>query len=143
MAIAEVLKNAMRATCEFHKETNAFSTESLPPVEISVCKSDSDFFIRIRDHGGGISKAIYTRVMEYSFTTAKDYQTELESGGLSLTSQNPAGPMAGLGFGLPMTRVYAEYFGGSMDMYTMDKYGTDVFLRLRHFDDVLVRQRLI
>lgn len=51
------------------------------------------------------------------------------------------GPMAGLGFGLPMARVYAEYLGGALDMATMHGYGTDVYLRLNHLGDKVENQR--
>jgi hypothetical protein len=40
--------------------------------------------------------------------------------------------MAGLGYGLPMTRIYAEWTGGSLDLVSMYEYGCDVFLRLPH-----------
>jgi C4-dicarboxylate-specific signal transduction histidine kinase len=48
--------------------------------------------------------------------------------------------MAGLGFGLPMTRVYAEYFGGGLEMATMHGYGTDVYLRLNHIGNKVENQ---
>eukprot|EP01134_Creolimax_fragrantissima_P004425 CFRG4425T1 len=128
--LIELLKNAFRAVCEANRSAEQLKDEPLPPIEISVCKGESDFFIRIRDQGGGMPKHVFERIMEYSFTTAHEYMNELESGGISLTTQNPTGPMAGLGFGLPMSRVYAEYFGGALDMYTMPSYGTDIFLRI-------------
>jgi 26S proteasome regulatory subunit T1 len=33
------------------------------------------------------------------------------------------GTIAGLGFGLPMSRLYAQYFGGSLDLYSLDGWG--------------------
>ncbi|KAJ2890492.1 hypothetical protein GGI21_006151 [Coemansia aciculifera] len=44
------------------------------------------------------------------------------------------GPIAGLGFGLPMARLYAGYFGGSLDIVSMEGYGCDVFLKLRSIE---------
>jgi len=38
----------------------------------------------------------------------------------------------GLGFGMPMARKYADYFGGSLEVMSIDGYGTDVYLRLRN-----------
>ena len=40
-----------------------------------------------------------------------------------------------LGFGLPTSRAYAEYLGGSLTLTSMQGLGTDVYLRLKHFDD--------
>ncbi|ROL46209.1 [3-methyl-2-oxobutanoate dehydrogenase [lipoamide]] kinase, mitochondrial [Anabarilius grahami] len=38
------------------------------------------------------------------------------------------------GFGLPTSRAYAEYLGGSLSIQSMQGIGTDVYLRLRHID---------
>lgn len=40
------------------------------------------------------------------------------------------GPMAGLGFGLPMARIYARSFGGHLDLISLPAHGCDVFLSL-------------
>lgn len=45
------------------------------------------------------------------------------------------GPMAGLGYGLPMTKLYVEYFGGQFHLQTIDGYGTDAFLILKSIDE--------
>ena len=42
--------------------------------------------------------------------------------------------MHGYGFGLPTSRAYSDYLGGSLNLYSMQGLGTDVYLRLRHFD---------
>ncbi|KAK2510706.1 Bckdk [Columba guinea] len=38
------------------------------------------------------------------------------------------------GFGLPTSRAYAEYLGGSLALQSLQGVGTDVYLRLRHID---------
>jgi len=45
------------------------------------------------------------------------------------------GTIAGLGFGLPMSRLYAQYFGGSLDLFSLDGWGSDVLLKLRCLDE--------
>ncbi|KAI8998917.1 26S proteasome subunit P45 [Trametes punicea] len=45
------------------------------------------------------------------------------------------GTIAGLGYGLPMSRLYASYFGGSLDFKSLDGWGSDVFIKLRCLDD--------
>ena len=37
--------------------------------------------------------------------------------------QTGLGTIAGLGFGLPMSRLYAQYFGGSLDLFSLDNWG--------------------
>jgi len=46
-------------------------------------------------------------------------------------------PMAGLGFGLPVSRLYAKYFGGDVEIQSMEGYGCDVYIRLDHIGDVI------
>ena len=49
-------------------------------------------------------------------------------------NRTTAGPMHGYGFGLPTSRAYAEYLGGSLELQSMQGLGTDVYLRLTHLD---------
>lgn len=48
------------------------------------------------------------------------------------SSYPPAHPS--FGFGLPTSRAYAEYLGGSLRLQSLQGIGTDVYLRLRHID---------
>ncbi|KAG0280600.1 hypothetical protein BGZ96_001508 [Linnemannia gamsii] len=41
-----------------------------------------------------------------------------------------------LGIGLPMSRVYAEYWGGDLKVFTMHGYGTDAYARLCKFGNI-------
>ncbi|GFR41707.1 hypothetical protein Agub_g2457 [Astrephomene gubernaculifera] len=43
--------------------------------------------------------------------------------------------MAGLGFGLPLSRVYARYFGGDLRLQTIPGYGVDAYLTLRRLEE--------
>jgi len=56
---------------------------------------------------------------------------ELASKGL----QSGLGTIAGLGYGLPMSRLYAGYFGGSLELLSLDGWGTDVVVKLRWLDE--------
>lgn len=46
------------------------------------------------------------------------------------------GVLAGLGFGLPLTRIYAAYFGGSCDLVSLTGWGTDAYVILRTVEEV-------
>ena len=39
-------------------------------------------------------------------------------------------PLAGLGYGLPIARNYARYFGGDLTLMSMEGYGTDSYIYL-------------
>ena len=48
-------------------------------------------------------------------------------------------PMFGLGYGLPIVRVYANYFGGTCKIQSIDGYGTDAYLYLNNLHESDVR----
>ena len=48
----------------------------------------------------------------------------------SLTSLTARPPDLRLGMGLPMSRVYAEYWAGSLELHSLEGYGVDAFLQI-------------
>ena len=48
-----------------------------------------------------------------------------------VTAGDGGSSIAGLGYGLPLSRAYAEYFGGSLQLQSAFGWGTDVYLKLR------------
>ena len=79
------------------------------------------------------------QVMQYNFSTAEESTESMMNfdifGNLMEESnRTTSGPMHGYGFGLPTSRAYSEYLGGSLQICSMQGLGTDVYLRLRHFD---------
>uniref|UniRef100_A0A673WDD5 Protein-serine/threonine kinase n=1 Tax=Salmo trutta TaxID=8032 RepID=A0A673WDD5_SALTR len=93
--------------------------------------------MRISDRGGGIPHSILDKVTDYHYSTAEESNQDPRMNNLfnTLTNSGPqSGPMHGFGFGLPTSRAYAEYLGGSLSIQSMQGIGTDVYLRLRHID---------
>uniref|UniRef100_A0A665VH56 Protein-serine/threonine kinase n=1 Tax=Echeneis naucrates TaxID=173247 RepID=A0A665VH56_ECHNA len=131
--LPELLKNAMRATMESHLDT----PYNVPDVVVTIANNDTDFVIRISDRGGGIPHKIIDKVMDYHFSTAEESAQDPRMSNFfnNITnSGNQSSPMHGFGFGLPTSRAYAEYLGGSLSIQSMQGIGTDVYLRLRHID---------
>ena len=104
--------------------------------------------IRIRDRGGGISPQAYPNIWSYSFTTVNEGEVPsspspsvspnaIPSNGNSdaLNAISGAGgegsSLAGLGYGLPLGRAYAEHFGGGIWVESLWGWGTDVYLKVR------------
>ncbi|GAB0133584.1 hypothetical protein EsDP_00001990 [Epichloe bromicola] len=94
--------------------------------------------IRIRDRGGGISSDILPNIWSYSFTTFSDDEEFPGSGapggdglGAIAAASTGGSSIAGLGYGLPLSRAYAEYFGGGIAVQSLYGWGTDVYLRLK------------
>ena len=93
--------------------------------------------IRIRDRGGGISPQTLPNIWAYSFTTFGDEEArDLGNGNTdAFNTISGAGgnssSLAGLGYGLPLGRAYAEHFGGSIAVQSLWGWGTDVYLKLK------------
>ncbi|XP_077511805.1 branched-chain alpha-ketoacid dehydrogenase kinase-like isoform X6 [Amblyomma americanum] len=95
--------------------------------------------VRISDRGGGIAHEHLGQIMQYHFSTAGAREGQYDGGLLGTMMNSPTdgpagGPMHGFGFGLPTSRAYAEYLGGTLTLETLQGIGTDVYLRLRHID---------
>ena len=52
----------------------------------------------------------------------------LPGGSLSSLSRRP--PNLRLGMGLPLSRVYAEYWAGKLELHSLEGYGVDAFLQI-------------
>lgn len=72
--------------------------------------------MQISDEGGGIPRSGLPRIFTYLYSTAKDPVDEDSNTGDSVI-------MAGYGCGLPISRLYARYFGGDLQIISMEGYG--------------------
>jgi len=126
--LLELLKNSMRATVEAH------GIDKMPPIRIIIAdgEDNEDVVIKVSDEGGGIRRSNMPRIWSYLFTTAdpRILDQMLDTSGDSLRDFDTASPLAGLGYGLPISRNYARYFGGELTIMSMEGYGTDSFIYL-------------
>ncbi|KAL2825217.1 hypothetical protein BDW59DRAFT_172498 [Aspergillus cavernicola] len=125
----------------FHVDTVVGTADANESIKFSTPSSQS-ITIRIRDRGGGISPDVLPQIWSYSFTTFSDFNMG-EGGSLdALNTISATGgqlsSIAGLGYGLPLSRAYAEYFGGSIAVQSLWGWGTDVYLTLEGYHIVMV-----
>jgi hypothetical protein len=59
-----------------------------------------------------------------------DLQTSSHHHDGSLTSLSTRPPNLRLGMGLPLSRVYAEYWAGNLELHNLEGYGVDAFLQI-------------
>lgn len=138
----EVLKNSLRATIEFHtprlKEQMVKGNPKLkpedidlndlkfPPIKVIISEGYEDIAIKISDEGGGIARSEIPLIWTYLYTTVDKTPTlDAEYNQTSFKA-----PMAGFGYGLPISRLYSQYFGGDLKLISMEGYGTDVYIHL-------------
>lgn len=78
--------------------------------------------LQIADQGGGIPRSQKDMLFNYLYSTAPRPEP---------TDLGESAPLAGYGYGLPLSRVYARYFQGDLQLYSADGYGTDAMVYLK------------
>lgn len=113
----ELIKNALRAVVEFH---NGKST--LPKIKVLVCKGRKDVTVKLSDQGGGIRRSEVDLLFNYLYSTAPQPPSP---------DAADTTPLAGYGYGLPLSRLYAKYFTGDLWLNSIDGFGTDAMVCLK------------
>lgn len=112
----ELFKNAMRATMELYGDAMEY-----PAIHVKIILGDEDLTVKVSDLGGGVPLRKIDRLFTYTYSTAPRPQMD--------TSR--AAPLAGYGYGLPISRLYARYFQGELQLYSMEGHGTDAVIYIR------------
>ncbi|XP_015062346.1 pyruvate dehydrogenase (acetyl-transferring) kinase, mitochondrial [Solanum pennellii] len=129
LMVFELVKNSLRAV----EERFVDSDKVAPPVRIIVADGLEDVTIKISDEGGGIPRSGLPKIFTYLYSTARnplDEHSDLDTIDLATVST-----LAGYGYGLPISRLYARYFGGDLQIISMEGYGTDAYLHLSRLGD--------
>ena len=109
----ELLKNSLRAVVErFGPEHE----DAFPPIKVIVVEGKEDITIKISDEGGGIARSAIPLIWTYMYTTVESTPS-LEP---DFNKSDFKAPMAGFGYGLPISRLYARYFGGDLKLISME-----------------------
>ncbi|KAI3690848.1 hypothetical protein L2E82_49059 [Cichorium intybus] len=126
LMVFELVKNSLRALQERYMESDKIA----PPIRIVVADGEEDVTIKVSDEGGGIARSGLPRIFTYLYSTANNPVYERpELGEADVVT------MAGYGYGLPISRLYARYFGGDLQVLSMEGYGTDAYLHLSRLGD--------
>lgn len=151
--IGELLRNSIQAVMDKHKNLEG----KPPPIEVLICEAPQHVVIRISDQGGGIPREILPFL--WSFSKGPRRAARLQNLGqvpaMAATMQELQEPLLNrsthsalrvrdsslhplahrppelrLGMGLPMSRVYAEYWAGGLELHSLEGYGVDAFLQI-------------
>jgi pyruvate dehydrogenase kinase 2/3/4 len=113
----ELMKNALRAVVEHHH-----GRDEMPKVKVLICKGRKDLTIKLSDQGGGIRRSELDLLFNYMYSTAPRPPSP---------DAADSTPLAGYGYGLPLSRLYAKYFNGNLWLNSVDGYGTDAMICLK------------
>ncbi|GLD98481.1 hypothetical protein PINS_up007178 [Pythium insidiosum] len=164
--VFELVKNAMRATVEFHEDLQhkkpgrinkvrqvmdphcrslGFVMPALediggvtvypdirkyrrpgelPPVQIVLCQGYEDLTIKVSDDGGGVPRSNWHKLWHYGYTTSPSYPPQESYGYHSFREH-----FSGGGYGLPIARLFARYFGGEVSFISLEGSGSSAFIQ--------------
>jgi len=120
--IEELLKNSARAVIESSNSAEELSRKS---IKVTVCADERNVAISICDKGGGIRSDNLGQIWSYAYSNWNE-QTDVP--------QSQGSPVGGVGMGLPLTRLYVGYLGGSLDICNMPGIGVDTYLFLNRIE---------
>ena len=98
----ELLKNSLRAVVERYGVDHE---ENFPPIKVVVVEGKEDITIKISDEGGGIPRSAIPLIWTYMYTTM-----ESQSLDSNFQASDFKAPMAGFGYGLPLSRLVCAFF---------------------------------
>ncbi|KAK5191709.1 putative protein kinase [Exophiala xenobiotica] len=150
--IGELLRNSVQAVMDRYQDPS----QPPPPIEVLICETSQHVVIRISDQGGGIPRDIMPFLWSFnkgprSASRLENFRdvptlaaTMQEVRQLEAAEEKPSGkvrdsslstlaaraPDLRLGMGLPMSRVYAEYWAGGLELHSLEGYGVDAFLQI-------------
>ena len=150
--VGELLRNSIQAVIEQKGLPNP------PPIEVLICEAAQHIIIRISDQGGGVDREVLPYLWSFAKGPRRSYRLQnlgqvprlaatmqeikapedISEGGHSagehfkdsLVSLLNRPPDLKLGMGLPMSKIYAEYWAGSLEVHSLEGWGCDAFLQI-------------
>jgi len=123
--VIELMKNSVRAVCERHEAGEEAGEAPPPAIQVHVSSDEQQTAINIADRGGGIPFEHQRSIWSFSYSTKRAGP----EGSLPLSRLQT--PLCGYGVGVPLSKLYAEYLGGSLHLLSMPHFGTQAFLHLQ------------
>ncbi|DAZ98652.1 TPA: hypothetical protein N0F65_000847 [Lagenidium giganteum] len=96
----------------------------LPPVQLVLCQGHEDLTIKVSDLGGGVPRSKWNRLWYYDYTTSPSYPPKDSNHYHSFREH-----FSGGGYGLPIARLFARYFGGEVTFTSLEGYGSSAFIQ--------------
>lgn len=126
----EIIKNGIYASMKRNGFVSGVGVDvEVPkPITIDILESVSDFIIKFTDYGESVPLSELNSIFSYCYTTAPYIHNPH-------TYSIP--PIAGFGHGLPLSRLYARFFGGELLFIPYHGIKTEVVLYLSKNGDRL------
>lgn len=126
--VEELLQNSARAVVESSSSKEEIQRKAL---KVTVCADQKNVSISIVDKGGGMRSSHLSGGKIWSYAYSDWPGTMLHP---SEVPESKGSPVGGVGMGLPLSRLYVGYLGGSLDIMNMPGIGVDTYLFLNRIE---------
>lgn len=116
----EIFKNSIKGSVD-----KGLTDDSYINVFMPNRFEDGEYAVRISDYGCGIPKKKIENVWSYFYTTANKNIHRVETLD-EIDDFDKSAPIAGFGYGLPVSRMLIRYFGGNICLNSIKGVGVDV-----------------
>merc|ERR1712232_1441472 len=109
----------------------------IPPVHVVIHPGKYDVEIKVSDTGGGMKRRTLKEIWKYGFSGPVESKTKgvFDHAGGSADNKLQM-QLSGYGIGVPLSKLFARYFGGDLIVSSIFGYGTDVSIRLNRIGDL-------
>lgn len=131
--LKEVIKNAMRAQVTAYADEHGHIKPyaNMKEIKAITVQNEHDFIIKITDRGRGIPHENIGKIWDYNFSTNDDHDDEDSAVGVITSARDEMHRgLFGYGCGLPIAKVYIEKMKGTINIQSIQGYGTDVVIRM-------------
>lgn len=123
----EIIKNSIVAINKTHYKGI---------IKCDIYHDNNLIIIKIHDNGIGIKKDDLSKLYNYGYTTSPiNFDDKFEQ---DFTKE---AILTGLGYGLPISKLFIEYFGGWIEIFSEYNKGTDIYLYIKknvNLDDQII-----
>ena len=123
--LTEILKNSVKSINDRYTDEKITYSDNL--LNVNLYDDEHLLVIKISDKGQGIKEHDMNKIWNYTFSTTNintdDLHGKEDFGYNSLIS--------GLGYGLPISKLYLKYFNNYINIFSKYNYGTDVYITIR------------
>ena len=154
--LRELLKNSAVATAKQHQTKKHKKSPRLVEdnsISVIVCADESRVMIHVGDRAGGIPFEVGQHIWSYLYSTKEQRkQQEEENTDMDMDmdkedkqqydddhlESTAATALGGFGVGLPLSRLYANYLGGTINLVSLPGYGTHAYVFLPRLPEKMV-----
>ena len=106
-----------------------YNLDEMPAITVTVGENKTSVMFRVSDQGGGVDPLLKDDL--FSLIQGARRNLQHFTGNLYFAAKlDDEKPHLRLGMSLALSKIYANYWGGDLELTSIDGFGTDIYLSL-------------